>query len=126
MAVTLNLYYYFNTSKGVGQVSKRLIQEKISKVLESLSNIRIVPVCLVSYVIKTLIITPSYAESVIVVALSALYGFYHLIESRRVPKPTEIMYEEMKAVKAQLASIKVNMGMKLKDNNAETTKKRRF
>lgn len=94
--------------------------------MKLLKNFKIVPFCLLAYVTKTLIFSPSYAESIVIVALSALYGYFYLIESRRVPKPTEIMYEEMKVIKSQLASIKVNMGMKIKDINGEASKKRRF
>ena len=104
---------------------QKKISEKLFKLAGLLKKIHIIPLCLLAFIVKTLVITPNYAESIIVIALSALYGFWYLIEARRIPKPTQVMLTEISDIKNQVASIKMNMGLR-GTANAETSQKRRF
>ena len=67
---------------------------------------------LASYIIKCLITGPSISDAIIVISISALFGFDKLLRSKIQPPINQAILKEIEMLKGKISTLSIDRGIK--------------
>lgn len=67
---------------------------------------------LIAYLTKIIMFSATVSDALIIIALSALYGYKLYLNSKTIPDPTKEIKDEVEQIKNSVNMVKLNMGVK--------------